>query len=161
MPKTDADGGKSDHEAPGEAACRFMAWLQQGIADGSIPYNEAGAPVHFVPEGMALVSPRTFREFAALYGDDGNGLDPGTSPSDKQGIGIQRQVIKAHWHLVGPGNSNVHHFGVIGRGGKRVGKLAAVVIQHPERWFNPVPPSNPSVVPFVDPKSSEPPGACS
>ncbi|MDT3671750.1 MAG: MobH family relaxase [Aromatoleum sp.] len=161
VPKTDADGGKSGHEEPGDAACRFMAWVQQGIADGSIPYNEAGAPVHFVPEGMALVSPRTFREFAVLYGDDGNGLDPGTSPSDKQGIGIQRQVIKAHWHLVGPGNSNVHHFGVIGRGGKRVGKLAAVVIQHPERWFNPVPPSNPSVVPFLDPKSSEPSGASS
>ncbi len=161
VPKTDADGGKSGHEEPGDAACRFMAWVQQGIADGSIPYNEAGAPVHFVREGMALVSPRTFREFAVLYGDDGNGLDPGTSPSDKQGIGIQRQVIKAHWHLVGPGNSNVHHFGVIGRGGKRVGKLAAVVIQHPERWFNPVPPSNPSVVPFLDPKSSEPSGASS
>ncbi|HEY0848829.1 MAG TPA: MobH family relaxase [Bradyrhizobium sp.] len=159
VPKSDTDDAKSIHEAPGEAAVRFMAWLQQGIADGSIPYNEAGAPVHFVPEGMALVSPRTFRDFAALYGDDGNGMDPDASPSDKLGIGIQRQVIKARWHLVGPGNSNVHHFGVVGRGGKRVGKLAAVVIKHPEHWFNPVPPSNPNIVPFVDPKSSEQPGA--
>ena len=33
-----------------------MAWLQQGLADGTLPVNVAGALVHFVPEGMLLVS---------------------------------------------------------------------------------------------------------
>ncbi|CAI06324.1 hypothetical protein ebA387 [Aromatoleum aromaticum EbN1] len=138
----------SEGLGPSDAALRFMTWLQQGLADGSIPYNEAGAPVHFVPEGMALVSPRTFREFAALYGDDGTG--PPHAPSgDKVGTGIQRHVIKARWHVVGSGNANVLHYTVLGRGAKPAGKLAAVVIKHPERWINPVPPANPNVVPFA------------
>jgi integrating conjugative element relaxase (TIGR03760 family) len=159
-PTRSADTGRqremgSQSPAPGDAALRFMTWLQQGLADGSIPYNEAGAPVHFVPEGMALVSPRTFRDFAALYGDDGSG--PPHEPSgDKLGTGIQRHVIKARWHVVGSGNANVLHYTVLGRGGKPAGKLAAVVIKHPERWINPVPPANPNVVPFTQ---KTPPGA--
>lgn len=141
--------------APSDAALRFMTWLQQGLGDGSIPYNEAGAPVHFVPDGMALVSPRTFRDFAALYGDDGTG-PPHPPSGDKLGTGIQRQVIKAKWHIVGSGNANVLHYTVLGRGGKPAGKLAAVVVKHPERWINPVPPVNPNVVPFAE---KLPPGA--
>ncbi|NMG76842.1 hypothetical protein GPA25_18980 [Aromatoleum diolicum] len=140
----------SDAPEPSDAALQFMAWLQQGIADGSIPYNEAGAPVHFVPEGMALVSPRIFRDFATLYGDDGNGAVQASCANDKLGAGIQRQVIKARWHVVGAGNSNVHHYTVLGRGGKPVGKLAAVVIKHPERWVNPVPLPNPNIVTFSE-----------
>ena len=140
----------SDAPEPSDAALQFMAWLQQGIADGSIPYNEAGAAVHFVPEGMALVSPRTFRDFATLYGDDGNGAVNASCVNHKLGTGIQRQVIKARWHVVGAGNSNVHHYTVLGRGGKPVGKLAAVVIKHPERWVNPVPLPNPNIVTFSE-----------
>lgn len=140
----------SDAPEPSDAALQFMAWLQQGIADGSIPYNEAGAAVHFVPEGMALVSPRTFRDFATLYGDDGNGAVHASCANHKLGTGIQRQVIKARWHVVGAGNSNVHHYTVLGRGGKPVGKLAAVVIKHPERWVNPVPLPNPNIVTFSE-----------
>lgn len=149
-PPRGARGEASDAPGPSDAALQFMAWLQQGIADGSIPYNEAGAPVHFVPEGMALVSPRTFRDFATLYGDDGNGAVHASSANDKLGAGIQRQVIKARWHVVGAGNSNVHHYMVLGRGGKPVGKLAAVVIKHPERWVNPVPLPNPNIVTFAE-----------
>ncbi len=156
-PSPDDDTGAAGR-APSDAALRFMAWLQQGLADGSIAYNEAGAPVHFVEEGMALVSPRTFREFASRYGDDGGGSESGATPAAKLGTGIQRQVIKARWHLVGPGNANVHHYSVLGRGGKPVGKLAAVVIKHPERWVNPVPPPNPNLVPFhekASPRASD------
>lgn len=149
-PPRGARGEANDAPEPSDAALQFMAWLQQGIADGSIPYNEAGAPVHFVPEGMALVSPRTFRDFATLYGDDGNGAVHASCANDKLGAGIQRQVIKARWHVVGAGNSNVHHYTVLGRGGKPVGKLAAVVIKHPERWVNPVPLPNPNIVTFSE-----------
>ena len=62
----DVDGGQPD------AARSFMAWLQQGLADGTLPVNVAGALIHFVPEGMLLVSPRIFREFAMRFGDDGD-----------------------------------------------------------------------------------------
>ncbi|WP_411911004.1 hypothetical protein [Burkholderia gladioli] len=33
-----------------------MSWLQQGIASGSIPFNNSGTFVHFVPDGMLLVA---------------------------------------------------------------------------------------------------------
>ena len=143
---------------PGDAAIRFMDWLQQGIADGSMKYNEVSAPVHFVKEGMLLVSPRIFRDFAAQFGEAGDGT-PSDKSADKLGLGIQRQVVTAGWNAVGPRNSNIFHFSVLKRGGVRVSKLAVVVILRPERWISPVPPANPNIVPFeageTDLKSKE------
>ncbi|WAG21754.1 hypothetical protein DX980_20880 (plasmid) [Burkholderia gladioli] len=37
-------------------AAKLMSWLQQGIASGSIPFNNSGTFVHFVPDGMLLVA---------------------------------------------------------------------------------------------------------
>lgn len=88
-----------------------MEWLQQGLADGSLPYNEAGASVHFVDQGMALVSPRMFRDFAATAHEDPNA--------------VQQEVIGAGWHVKAPGNSNILHFAVVKRDGARPGGLAA------------------------------------
>ena len=65
MPFVEVPALAGDAEA-GEVALAFMSWLQRGVGDGSIKYNEAGAMVHFVAHGMLLVSPRIFREFAAL-----------------------------------------------------------------------------------------------
>ena len=48
-----------------ESALRFFAWIRQGIADGTLKYNAPEARIHFVEEGMLLVSPGTFRQFAA------------------------------------------------------------------------------------------------
>ena len=128
---------------PGDVALAFMHWLQRGVGDGSIKYNEAGAMVHFVAHGMLLVSPRVFREYAALAGpDEGVGEPP---ERDKRGAVVQREVLRAGWHLVGAGRTNIHAFAVMKRGGVKAGKLAAVVILHPERWFNPVPPTNPCI----------------
>ena len=56
-----------------EAALRFVGWVQEGLASGRLRFNESGAVVHFVPEGMLLVSPRIFREFAKIHGEDGRG----------------------------------------------------------------------------------------
>ena len=39
-------------------------WLADGLADGSIVVNQSGAPVHFVAQGMLLVSPAIFRDYA-------------------------------------------------------------------------------------------------
>lgn len=47
-----------------------MAWLKEGLGDGTLPANRAGALVHFVDEGMLLVSPRIFREFAKRQAND-------------------------------------------------------------------------------------------
>ena len=42
----------------------FWMWLADGLADGSIVVNQSGAPVHFVAQGMLLVSPAIFRDYA-------------------------------------------------------------------------------------------------
>jgi hypothetical protein len=108
---------KAAAQGPSEAALRFMGWLQQGLANGSIAHNETGAMVHFAAEGMLLISPRIFRHFAERFGEKGDGT-PSNLVEDKLGTGIQREVIKAGWHLLGPKKTNVHKYQVVRRNGK-------------------------------------------
>lgn len=42
---------------------QFVRWLSEGIANNSIPYNQTGTQVHFVKEGMLLVTPEIFKLF--------------------------------------------------------------------------------------------------
>ena len=93
--------------------------------------------VHFTAEGMALVSPVVFRCFASDQAPSSDG------EADAQALQVQREVIKAGWHLMGPGKVNILKYQVMGRGGVPVGKLSAVVLIRPERWVMPVPPINP------------------
>jgi integrating conjugative element relaxase (TIGR03760 family) len=132
-------------QAPSEAALRFMAWLQQGLAGGAIAYNETGAMVHFVHEGMLLVSPRIFRHFAERFGEKGDGA-PSTLAEDKVGTGIQREVIKAGWHVLGPRKTNVHRYQVVRRNGRGGSPLSVMIIREPRRFIEPVPPANPHLV---------------
>jgi integrating conjugative element relaxase (TIGR03760 family) len=120
---------------PTELAIAFMTWIQQGLASGSLLYNEPGAQIHFVTQGMALVSPRIFREYALATNSDSNA--------------VQQQVIGAGWHVKESSSSNILHFAVNKRDGTRAGKLSAVVIHRPERWVNPLPPANACIVPFA------------
>ncbi len=133
---------QADAEAP-EAALRFMGWVQEGLATGHLRFNESGALVHFVPEGMLLVSPRIFREFAKAHGEDGKG---GATPDEAQpGKGIQRQVLRAAWHVRAEKGINMLTYYVI-RAGRRISQLSGVVIEKPARFVNPVPPANPVLV---------------
>lgn len=133
---------QADAEAP-EAALRFMGWVQDGLATGRLRFNESGALVHFVPEGMLLVSPRVFREFAKVHGEDGKGS---ATPDEAQpGKGIQRQVLRAAWHVRADKGINMLTYHVI-RGGRRISQLSGVVIENPARFVNPVPPRNPVLV---------------
>ena len=130
-------------QAP-DAAHRFMAWLQQGLADGTLSVNVAGAPVHFVPEGMLLVSPRIFREFATRFGDDSNG--PALAAGDPDiGKSIQRQFLRAGWHRRAGKGVNMLSYQVM-RGERAVSQLSGVVIANPERFIHPVPAINPALV---------------
>jgi hypothetical protein len=122
---------------PTTTAVAFIQWLQRGLANRELKYNETGALVHFTTEGMALVSPVVFRNFVAEQGE------VRSSEADAQALQVQREVIKAGWHLMGPGKVNILRYQVIGRGGEPVGKLSAVVLTQPERWVLPVPPVNP------------------
>ena len=133
---------QTDATAP-EAALRFMGWIQEGLATGRLRFNESGALVHFVSEGMLLVSPRIFREFAKAHGEDGKGS---ATPDEAQpGKGIQRNVLRAAWHVRADKGINMLTYHVI-RGGRRISQLSGVVIEKPARFVNPVPPANPVLV---------------
>ena len=133
------------HDAVPDAARHFMAWLQQGLADGSVRINEAGALVHFVDEGMLLVSPRIFKEFAKRFGEDGLSTVAAGGHDTDAGRWIQRQVLRAGWHVQAENGINILTYQVThkGRAGSR---LSGVLIKRPERFVNPVPPTNPVLV---------------
>lgn len=133
---------------PSGAAMRFMRWIQEGLSEGSMPYNRADAMIHFVDEGMMLVSPVIFRKFAELFGEEGDGT-PSDRAGSKLGTGIQRQVTNAGWHLVaGDKKSNIQRYVVIGADGQGKKLISGVVILEPARFVNPVPPNNPCIVRF-------------
>ena len=127
-------------EGAPEAALRFMGWVQQGLASGELRFNESGALVHFVPEGMLLVSPRIFREFAKVHGEDGSGAAEAGDEA-QLGKGIQRQLLRAAWHVRADKNVNILTYQVV-RGGRTLSQLSGVVIAEPARFVNPVPPMN-------------------
>ena len=131
-------GQEEPKEAP-PVAMAFMQWLQQGLASGEIRYNVTGSPVHFVKDGMALVSPLIFRQYAKACGQSED-EDP-----ERQGLAEQREVLKAGWHVPGPDRKNIHTFAVVKKGGSRAGKLSAVVLAEPHRFVMPVPPPNPAL----------------
>ncbi|MGH8567911.1 MAG: MobH family relaxase, partial [Gammaproteobacteria bacterium] len=43
----------------------FLAWLKQGLVSGELPMNTVNARVHRVREGILLVSPGIFRDYAS------------------------------------------------------------------------------------------------
>ncbi len=136
-----AEGLRPFGERVPEAAMRFMGWVQEGLASGELRFNESGALVHFVPEGMLLVSPRIFREFAKVHSEDGRGAAEAGDEA-QVGKGIQRQLLRAAWHVRADKGVNILTYQVV-RGGRKISQLSGVVIEGPGRFVNPVPPANP------------------
>ena len=81
---------KAQRKQPSALALEFMAWVQRGVADGSLSYNESGALVHFVAEGLFLVSPGLFRAYADAHPAAPN-AEPG-SAKDWPGKAVQKAV---------------------------------------------------------------------
>jgi len=131
---------ESPSKRPSALALDFMAWLQRGVADGSLSYNESGALVHFVAEGLFLVSPGLFRAYAEAHPASLN-AEPG-SANDWPGKAVQKAVCGAGWNHKGPRNTSVLRYRVVSREGKSGKTLNGVVVQQPERFFAPVPPTN-------------------
>jgi integrating conjugative element relaxase (TIGR03760 family) len=132
--------------APPEAALRFMEWLKAGLAQGTLRFNENGAMVHFVKEGMLLVSPKIFQHFVSVVGEEG--VSPAATASrDKKdlAIDIQRQLLKADWQVRSEKGRSIVPYHVL-RGGKPGASIFGVVIAGPDRFVYPIPPANPHLV---------------
>ncbi|TGN95632.1 MobH family relaxase [Burkholderia sp. USMB20] len=128
---------------PRPNAERFMAWVQEGVANGGLPYNESMARVHFVPEGMLLVTPAIFRDFAQAHREaiEQTPAEDGRTPEPwKQ---VQRDFQKSGYPVTadgdGAGRSYLIHYNIKGAGGRQ---LSVMLVPEPERFFNPVPPPN-------------------
>lgn len=134
----DSAGSRSD------PAHRFMSWLKQGLAEGTLLVNGPRAWVHFVPEGMLLVSPRIFQAYATRFGEDGEG-NAGLVADANVGKLIQRKVLRAGWHVRAEKQVNFHTYQVI-HDGRAVSRLSGVLIANPERFVSPVPSANPVLV---------------
>lgn len=46
---------------------KFLHWLVNGLADGSISFNNPQSFIHFIESGMLLVSPASFRAFTGEF----------------------------------------------------------------------------------------------
>lgn len=129
-----------------DAARRFMHWVQRGILDRSIPINEANAWVHFVAEGMLLVSPRVFKEFLKGLVADGISSPLSSAGDEKDAVkAIQRELLRAGWHVRAEQGINMLTYQVM-RGGCAVSRISGVVIRAPERFVNPLPSPNRELV---------------
>jgi hypothetical protein len=125
-----------------ERARRFMAWVKQGVADGTLPVNVRGALVHRVEEGLLLASPGIFRAFVR---QEGTGRDEPRDAAKR----LQREVLRAGWHLRADGGVNLHGYAWRHDGGPDV-RIHGVVILAPARFVDPLPPVNPALVRVAD-----------
>ncbi len=130
-------------QQPRPNAERFMAWVQEGVANGGLPYNESMARVHFVPEGMLLVTPAIFRDFAQTHPEaiDQAPAEDGRTPEAWKLV--QRDFQKSGYPVTADGGgaarSYLLHYTIKGAGGRQ---LSVMLVPEPERFFNPVPPPN-------------------
>lgn len=125
-----------------ERARRFMAWVKQGIADGTLPVNVRGALVHRVEEGLLIASPGIFR---ACVRQEGTGRDEPRDAAKR----LQREVLRAGWHLRADGGVNLHGYAWRSDGGQDV-RIHGVVILAPARFVDPLPPMNRALVRVAD-----------
>jgi hypothetical protein len=117
---------------------RFMNWVRQGIADGTLPVNVRGALVHGVEDGLLLASPGIFRAFIRC--DGAVQAEPGDAAKR-----LQREVLRAGWHLRADGGVNLHGY-AWRQDGRAAARIHGIVILSPSRFFDPVPAINPALV---------------
>ena len=124
--------------AGAERPRRFMEWVRQGIADGTLPVNMRGALVHGVEDGLLLASPGIFRAF--IRRDGAGQAEPGDAAKR-----LQREVLRAGWHLRADGGVNLHGY-AWKQDGRFAARIHGVVILAPQRFVDPVPPINPALM---------------
>jgi hypothetical protein len=132
------DGVDAVDATGAERPRRFMEWVRQGVADGTLPANIRGALVHGVEDGLLLASPGIFRAFIRREGaSQGEAGDAAKR--------LQREVLRAGWHLRADGGVNLHGY-AWRQDGRAAARIHGIVILSPSRFFDPVPAINPALV---------------
>ena len=102
-------GGKATANPPGRD---FLHWLMAGIQSGLIKYNRPEARVHVVGEGVLLVSPMIFKDYAEQ-----------TGLADY--LSVQRSFIKLKLHQENSAGMNVYQYVLSGSNSVIAGFLIA------------------------------------
>ncbi|MGR9052832.1 MAG: MobH family relaxase [Gammaproteobacteria bacterium] len=87
-----------------DPAEHFFEWLRSGIRTDEIKSNRPKARVHVVQEGVALITPGIFQDYAVAQQND---------PSEWNAI--QKKVLKKHWHVKDDKGLNVIKYQVAGK----------------------------------------------
>ena len=119
----------------------FMAWLQTGLGDGSIIYNESEAFVHFVDAGLLLLSPKSIKNYLETNQYVG-------SVSDSKGTlqALQRELQKSGYLAFNKETkTHFHQYQVKQeeKDRKRSKQLTCYLIPNPSAYIRPVPAQNP------------------
>ncbi|WP_429500798.1 MobH family relaxase (plasmid) [Robbsia andropogonis] len=120
---------------------RLMGWVQEGVRTGELLFNESKGFVHFVDEGMLLISPKVFKEFAQVQAEH---IIVPESKTDKPLWRVVQDDFQASSYPlkapnVGRFGSYLHYFTV---SGAESAQLAANLVPDAGRFFDPVPASN-------------------
>lgn len=112
----------SEEDDPGR---RFLHWLKEGLASGSLLINAVNARVHTVPEGLLLVSPGIFKDF------------------DRENwTRVQKRFQKLKLHKRTPQATNIWSYQV--KGDRKQSRINGLLITEPERVLGlQLPPPNP------------------
>ena len=95
--------------------------------------------VHFVEDGMLLVSPRVFQSFSKRYVSLLKGMMATESESELS-RSVKRLVMRKGWHVRSDDGVNVVTY--VLRGERRSSRISGVLFQEPERFVGVTPGRN-------------------
>lgn len=111
---------------------QFLDWVVVGLQDRSLDYNNPGARVHVVAEGVLLVSPGIFKDFAKQHQD-----------IESWGA-VQKRFLKLGLHQRSEGGLNVHKYRISGKNNS--GTVMGILLKDSDLLFKTGSPSlNPHV----------------
>lgn len=117
-----------------QESVQFMQWVQGGLQNGEMAYNEPGAMVHFVSEGMLLVSPKIFQAYATMSGLDWSAL--------------QRKFVKSAWPIRAKDGKFVWSYQIVSAKKEGKGILLNGFLLDPKPFISQPPEPNPYLVLF-------------
>jgi integrating conjugative element relaxase (TIGR03760 family) len=94
-------------KAPSELAIEILHWMRNGLESGDLMHNVKDGVIHFVEDGLLLVSPRFFRLFAE--GKVGAGDTKAIAELEKK---AQQALVKAGWTLKASNGQNIVGYAV-------------------------------------------------